>query len=196
MPRRAERAVAEASRVAPALGLIEVSSIARGIIVSDVMVKRAPVSILFSRTISPGKHIVLIAGDVASVDEAMRSGVAQAGSALVDSLFLPAAHDQLAPAIAGRVEDGPFDSIAVVETLTVAATILAADAAVKAAEVVIVEMRLGEGLGGKGFFTLTGPLPDIEAASDAAAAAIDAGLLVGRELIPSPHEDLRNKLLF
>ena len=71
----------------------------------------------------------------------------------------------------------------------VSATLLAADAACKVALVELVEMRLGQGLGGKAYFVLTGELFDIEAAMDAAAGAINGDLIVSREIVARPHEE-------
>jgi microcompartment protein CcmL/EutN len=187
----------------PALGIVEVQSIARGVVVSDAMAKRAPVTILQSHPISPGKHLIIITGGVAEVDEAMGAGLAAAGATLVDRLFLPQVHPSL-PALvrAGALPWNAYsvaeniDAVAVFEAFTVCATVLAADAAAKAAAVVILDMRLGVGLGGKGFFTMTGPLEDIEAASAAGQAVIDRGLLTGVEIIAAPHEDLRRRLMW
>jgi len=178
----------------PALALVELSSIARGYPVADAMVKRAPVALAECRPVSPGKFLVLITGRVADVDEAFRAGLAVAGDRVVDKLFLPHAHAQIGPAVGGAIPPAAIDSFAAIETTTVAATILAADAAVKAAAVRIVEMQLGRGIGGKGYFTLSGPLSEIEAAVEAAAGAIDGALLAATEIIPAPHEDFLAKL--
>ena len=182
----------------PALGIVELTSIARGVLVADAMVKKAPVRILQSHPISPGKHLIVIAGEVAEVDESLQAGLAVAGATLVDRLFLPQAHAQLAPLVAGQsiLSQGPLGSVAVFETFSAASTVLAADAAAKAADVILLEMRLGQGLGGKGFFTMTGDLDSIQAAADAGKAAIENGLLVGVEVIPRPHEDLSRKLMW
>ena len=58
-----------------AIGMIELSSIARGIEVSDYMVKAAQVELLRASTVCPGKYVViggavsrLSAGDVAVFD--------------------------------------------------------------------------------------------------------------------------------
>ncbi len=181
----------------PALGIVELQSIARGIVVADAMVKKAPVRILQCHPISPGKHLVIIAGGVAEVDEAMQAGIAAAGSTIVDRLFLPQVHESLTPLIAGKpAPAGKLESVAIFETYSVCSAIVAADAAVKAAEVVLVDLRLGQGIGGKAFFSMSGELYAVEAASLAAQAAIEPGLLVGVELIPAPHDDLRTRLFF
>jgi microcompartment protein CcmL/EutN len=90
----------------PALALIEVASIARGHRVADAVVKRAPVELLRCEPVSPGKFLVLLAGDVAAVDEAWRAGLAVAGDATLDKLFLPQAHEQLGGAIRGEARAG------------------------------------------------------------------------------------------
>jgi microcompartment protein CcmL/EutN len=181
----------------PALGIVETQSIARGVVIADAMVKKAPVAILQSHPISPGKHIVVIAGGVAEIEEAMAAGISAAAATLVDRLLLPQAHEQLAPLIAG-VSTSPthLESVAIFETYTVCSTVIAADAAAKAAAVTLIDMRLGQGLGGKAFFTMSGDLESIEAAASAAQGIIDSGLLVGLEIIPAPHVDLRKRLMW
>ncbi len=180
----------------PALGIVELQSIARGVIVADAMAKRAPIRILQSHPVSPGKHLVVVAGEVAEVEESMGAAVELAGASLIDRLFLPQAHEQLAPLLAGHPRPAAIGAVGIIETATVVATVLAGDAAAKAARIDLLEMRLGQGIGGKGYLTLTGELHDVEAAMAAGIAAIAPALLVLSEIIPAPHEDLRTKLIF
>lgn len=58
-----------------AIGLVELSSIAKGIEVSDAMLKRAQVQMIVNRTICPGKYMVLIGGDVDAVNASVETGV-------------------------------------------------------------------------------------------------------------------------
>jgi microcompartment protein CcmL/EutN len=179
----------------PALAVVELASIARGHRVADAMLKRAPVRLLRADPVSPGKFLVLVEGDVAAVDESFRVGTDIAADRTVDTLFLPQPHTALWPAIAGELNAGEgVESLGVVETTTVAATVRAADAAVKAAKVRITEMQLGRGIGGKAFFTVTGPLAEVEAAVDAAVGVLAAALVHTTEIIPAPHVDFVAKL--
>ena len=183
--------------MADALALIEVASIARGHRVADAMVKRAPVALLRCEAVSPGKLLVLVEGDVASVEEAFRAGLAVAGDATLDKLYLPQAHEQLGGALRGEARAGDVadvEALGVVETTTVAATILAADAAAKAAAVRVIEMQLARGIGGKGYFIVTGTLGDVEAAVEAGLGAVDANLVCATEIIAAPHEDFVARL--
>jgi microcompartment protein CcmL/EutN len=175
---------------APALGLVELSSIARGIGVCDAMVKRALVKVLAARPASPGKYLVLVNGGVAEVGEAMEAGCAHAKEALLDRLFLPQAHRELTLALEREPRDHPLDALAVIELATVAATLLSADAAVKTAAVRLRTLRLADGIGGKGYYTLTGSQADVEAAVEAAIAAAGPGRVVSTEIIPRPHADI------
>ena len=179
----------------PALAVIELSSIARGHRVADAMCKRAPVRLERAEPLSPGKFVILIEGEVAAVDESFRVGADVAGDRAIDKLFLPQPHEALWPALAGAAKAGQgVESLGIVETTTVAATVRAADAAAKAARVRITEMQLARGIGGKAFFTVTGPLGEVEAAVDAALATIDATLVHTTEIIPAPHADFVAKL--
>ena len=178
----------------PALALLEVDSIARGYLVADAVVKKAPVRLLMTDTVSPGKFLVLLDGEVADVESGYHEGLEVAGPLLVDKLFLPQAAAELSTAIRGAPLPGFIDSLAVVELSTVAATLLAADAALKAAQVRLLKLQLARGIGGKGYFTLTGSLDSVEAAVAAASTIVAPELLVNTEVIASPHADLASRL--
>jgi microcompartment protein CcmL/EutN len=74
--------------------------------------------------------------------------------------------------------------------------VIAADACVKAAEVQLIEVRLGRGMGGKSFVLLTGDVAAVEAAVRAAESLEEAeGMMSKSVVIPSPHPDLIKSLL-
>ena len=187
----------------PALGVLEVGTIAKGIVVADAALKRSPALLVHSRAISGGKHLVVLEGGVAEVEEAMAAGKLAAGTLLVDHVELPAADDQVWPMLGAPISppdwslDPDAEAVAIIETKTVAAAIAAADAAVKVAHVTVQDVRFAVDLAGKAFFTLTGTLDAIEAAADAANQAItapSADRLVGLEVIAQPSPDLRGRL--
>lgn len=174
-----------------AIGLVETISIAMGIRATDAMAKKADIEVLESTAVCPGKYIVLIAGDVSSVESALASGEAAGEDTVVDTLFIPNVHPQVFPAILAATEVEELRALGVLETFTVAAAILAADAAAKAAPVRLLEIRLAKGLGGKAFFTMTGEVFEVEAAMEAGLKIAGAGGNVVRSvIIPRPHEDL------
>jgi len=182
--------------VREAIGLVETVSIAVGVMIADEMAKTADVEILEATAICPGKYMVLIAGDVSSVESSLERGIAVGGDVVVDTLFIPHVHPQVFPAILAATTVDTLGATAVVETLTVASSILAADAAAKTAGVRLIEIRLAKGLGGKAFFIMTGEIFEIEAAHEAALrVAKDGGNLVRSVVIPRPHEALGPKIL-
>ena len=176
----------------PALGLLELQSIARGVTVADALVKRAAVQLHLNRPVSPGKHLVLCSGEVAEVEEAMLAGRAQAGSSLCDELLLTLVHDEVLAVLRRKVKLPLSEelSLGIVETLSAASTLRGADAACKAAEVRLHELRLCDGLGGKGFAILVGEQDMVEAALATVESLLLPGLLLSVELIARPHPEL------
>ena len=172
-----------------ALALVELSSIARGHFVLDAMVKKAPIVVVTARSVSPGKFLVLISGDVASVNESMQVGRELGGDKIVATLELAQVDRHVVDALGGKLIAAPVDgAVGVLELQTVSAALLAADAAVKAAEVALCTLHLADGIGGKGYFVVGGEQGDVEAALEA-GAAIAAAAVLGRELIARPHAD-------
>ena len=179
----------------PAIVLLELESIALGIRVGDAMAKRAAVATLHTGTVHPGRYLVLAGGPVGEVEEAQTAGLDAAGEGLLDRLFLPAVHPDLVAALTGTRRPMQGDALGIVETATVATVLAAADAALKAAEVTLMEVRLADGLGGKGYALFSGELTDLEAALQAAdSSPVRPGNLIAREIIPRLSEEMRGNL--
>ena len=145
-----------ASRLA--IGMVELNSIARGIETCDYMVKAAQVDLIRSSTVCPGKYMVLIAGDTGDVKAAMAEGIKRGGECVVDTLTLPNVHPQVIQAISMTTQVEKPGAVGVLEFYSVASAIIAADVAAKAANITLIEVRIGYAIGGKGFVTLTGRL--------------------------------------
>ena len=178
-----------------AIAAVETSSIAQGIVTADAMMKQAEVQILHVSVLSPGRYWIVVGGDVADVRAAHRRGVEVAGDTLLDQLFIPQLHEGVMPALRGTVPPGEDDAMGIVETLTAASAIVAADAAAKAAEIVIRDLRLANGIGGKGVVVLAGSLPDVQAGVEGGRAdAQRRGLLARAVVIPRLDPRLRARL--
>jgi microcompartment protein CcmL/EutN len=179
----------------PAIAVVETASVARGLVVADAMVKKAPVELVLARPVSSGKHVILVSGPVADVEEALAAAVAVAGATLVDRLLLPQAAEALLAALRRQAAaPRPGDALGIFETFSISASVVAADAACKAALVELHELRLGDGLGGKAYFIVGGEQGDVEAALLAAEHVTPTGLTLARELIARPHDDLLKHL--
>ncbi len=181
--------------IEPALALVDFSSIASGIQAADAMVKRAPIDTIRAGTVQPGRYLVLIGGAVADVEESLSAGREVGGSAVLDHVFLPNVHPGVVEAITGSRVPDPRDAIGVVETMTAAAAIQAADAGLKSAQVRLVEVRLADGLGGKGIVFYSGVVADVEIAVESGTGALDRpDLLVRRVVIPQLHTEMWDNL--
>ena len=177
--------------IQPALALVEFSSIAAGIQSADAMVKRAPIDVLKTGTVQPGKYLVLIGGRVADVEESLAAGRDVGGAAVVDFVYLPQVHPEVVEAIGGGRVPEATDALGVVETTTVAAAIHAADAGIKGAEVRLVEVRLADGLGGKGIVLFSGLVADVQAAVEIGVGVLERpDLLVRQVVIPQLHPEM------
>jgi len=178
------------------IGLIELTSIASGFLVCDAMLKAADVSLILSRSICSGKYMVMVRGDVAAVQAAVSAGMAGARFSVIDSFVIPNLHEGVFPAISGATKVEVLESLGIVESFSVAALIEGADAAVKAANVLLIEIRLAMALGGKAFVTMTGDVAAVQSAVDAAAQVVgQKGMLVNKVVIPHPRPELLTEVI-
>ena len=175
----------------PAIALLEFDSIAIGIRAGDAMVKRAPIDVTYAGTVHPGKYLVLVGGDVACVEESFAAGLDIGRQALVDQIFLPSAHTEIARTLRGMRGRVTGEALGIVETRTVAATLGAADRGLKGAEVDLVELRLADRLGGKAYCVFCGTVADVEAAVELAVDHLeDPETLIAQVVIPDFHDEM------
>jgi microcompartment protein CcmL/EutN len=175
------------------IGLIELSSVATGYLVEDVMLKAGSVQLLLARSICSGKFLIAVAGDVTSVEAAVQAGGVAAGASLIERRQIARVHPSVLAAISNAVEIDPkqLRSIGVIETFSAASIIEVADAAVKSANVTLLRVHLAMALGGKGFVLLAGDVSSVQAAVAAGSkVAAEDGMLVGRSVIAAPSEEL------
>ena len=178
------------------LGLIELTSIAAGMQAADIMLKTSQVELVMSRTICSGKYMVLIGGDVAEVQSAVDAATSQIDFAVIDTFVIPHVHPDVFPALSGHSTVTELEALGIIESFSVASLIEGADAAVKAAKIQLIEIRLAMALGGKAFCTLTGEVAAVRSAVDAGAQVIaDKGLLVNKVVIPQPRKELMSEMI-
>ena len=178
------------------IGLIELSSVAAGYQVCDAMLKAADVEVLLSRSICSGKYMVMVRGDVAAVQASVESGSQTGDFSVIDSFVIANLHEDVFPAITGVNKVETIEALGIIESFSVASLIEGADAAVKAAQVRLIEIRLAMALGGKAFVTLTGSVAAVRSSVDAGARVISAkGLLTNKVVIAHPRPELLNEII-
>jgi len=181
-------AVNEISEI-EALALLEIDGIARAVRAQDEALKRAPVTVLTCAPVSPAKALLVLGGPLANIEEALTAADRIIGSRQLDRLLIPAVHPAVVQAMVGRHEKRTTECLAICELTTAAATLEAADAAVKTTPVQIGRLHLATGFGGRGFFTLWGVQSDVEAAIERVVQLSGAKLL-DHEVIAAPHDEL------
>jgi len=175
----------------PAVALLEISSIASGLYCADAMIKQAPIAVMKSGTVHNGKYLILIGGSVAAVEEAYTQGLSLSSGDLIDHIFLPDIHQQVLDALFGKRAACAHDAIGIIETASAAATLKSTDAAVKGAEVAIIEVRLADHLGGKAFSIVSGKVEDVQMAVDIASERVtDQKYWMNKQVIANLSEDL------
>lgn len=180
------------------IGLIELSSVAAGFEVADTMLKAGNVKLLLSRSICSGKYMVLIGGETAAVQSGVEAGVEASHGCLIDQFVIPNVHPDVFAALARStpVEANQAGALGILESFNIATMIEAADAAAKAAQVTLLEVRLAMALGGKAFCTLTGDVGSVQSAVAAGRRVISqAGVLVNAVVISRPHPDVYREVV-
>ena len=175
------------------IGLLELCSVAKGVEVADAVLKEAKVEMLFATNVQDGKYVMLYTGSVRDVESSTARGAQVAGGDLVDKLVIQQIDEQVVPMLKrrGGTINGVLDAIGVVETTTIASSILSADLALKTATVDLIDFRIANGLGGKSFFVVTGEVSDVRSAVAAGARmAQERNQLLRDVVIPRPHPEL------
>ncbi len=179
-----------------ALGMIELNSIARGIEAGDAIIKTANVKLVGAYASCPGKYVVMVKGQVSAVRSAIEVGAVTAGKSLVNDILIPNIHSQVFSALSATTDVASKGSVGIIETYSLATAIKVSDAAVKTANVELLEIRLGRGLGGKAFTVLTGDVSSVRAAVAAAEdASKEKGLLAHTAVIPRISEEMLRTLI-
>lgn len=174
-----------------AIGMNEIMSIPAGMEACDAMLKAAEVELVSAGCVCAGKYYIVVAGEVAAVRSSVEAGREVAESLLVDSMVIPNVDPQVAPAIAACTAIDRLEALGIMETYSLCAAVQAADIAAKTAEVDLLEVRLGRGLGGKSFILLTGEVAAVQSSIKAAEALEETkGLMARSAVIPSPHPDM------
>jgi microcompartment protein CcmL/EutN len=175
------------------IGLLELTSVGMGYQAQDAMLKAAAVELLVARTICSGKYLIVVGGDVASVESSVAAGSAAALGSVIEEIVIPRVHPAVFPAISLAVDlkAEQIGALGIIETFSASSIIEAADAIAKAANVTLFRIHLAMALGGKGFALFTGDVASVETGvAVGAEVAGREGMLVSKVIIPAPRKEL------
>jgi microcompartment protein CcmL/EutN len=180
----------------PAIAVIEFSSIADGIYTADAILKKASIAMIKGGTVSRGRYLTIFGGTTGSVSESLTEALTIGAGSVLDHAFLPDVHPKVHDAVLGKRTECGHNTLAILETDTIAANVRAAEVAVKGTEVNLVELRLAEyEMSGKAISVYAGDLHEVQAAMNLAN-----DFLRGRQafthhrIIARPHEVLTKQL--
>ncbi len=185
------------------LGVLELSSIAQGVLALDAMLKESPIRVADARAASPGKYLILIVGEVDEVSRALSVGIETAGEHALDDLLLPQTHEELRNFLTAGDSDRPTKSapttrwseysaedlpaLGIIETYGAPSLLGAVDTALKTAETRLIDLHLLAGIGGKATAILAGDLESVRVGVEAGAChALDRKALANQVVVPRP----------
>jgi len=178
------------------IGIVEFRSIAMGIGAIDAIVKASDVRILDAKTICPGKYYILFAGSVSAVKSSMNRIVEESETFIIDYAELSNVYPEIFSSLSQTSAVSKLKSIGIIETLTAPSIFVAADSAVKATSVELVEIRIARALGGKNVCIISGDVSSVdESVRVGIQYAKEKGFLVDWQVIASPHEDLYRAIM-
>ena len=177
-----------------ALGMLELCSVAQGLVVQDYMLKKAHVHLRWARVYNPGKYLIFIEGGEEEVYESLKKGKEIAQDFLIDFVNLPHPHSQLRSLFLNDMSTPLGQSLGIVECSSLCATVRGADAALKETQINPIALRLDPTLGGKGCFLFSGSLEDVQASLERAKSACTFPFIYHTQIIANPHVDLPSLL--
>ena len=181
-----------------AIGMIEFRTVSSGITATDLMVKTVDVDIIEAQTVCPGKYISIITGELSAVRAAVENAKNSYAESHIDSFVLGNPDESIFPAIVGTTSVGVADvnSLGIIETYDASQIIVAADNAVKTADVKLIEIRLARGMCGKSYAILTGEVAAVTASVERAKDVVSlSGMFLDSSVIARPDAKLIERIL-
>lgn len=172
------------------IGLVELSSIAKGVETLDAMRKTAEINIESAYAIAKGKYVIFVSGSQAEVESSISKAAEIAGKELISRYVIRNVHKGVLEGLNKKVKIENLEALGMVETKEALSAVFAADAALKAAYVKIAEIKTGSGIGGKGYFTVYGEPAAVRTAVSAAVKAVGENEIINRIVIPKAHPDM------
>ncbi|WP_010253112.1 BMC domain-containing protein [Treponema primitia] len=177
---------------AVAIGIAEFRTIASGVAGMDCAVKNNDIILLRAEMICPGGYLILFVGRYAAVYSA------------VDLLRRNYLLSMTGSVVIGNLSEGVLEilspgksaeAVGIIETADTVSAIYAADEAVKTSDVWIEDLRLANGIGGKGIVFIAGGIAEVDAALQKATALCkERQSLIDSAVITNPHDLTCEKL--
>lgn len=178
------------------IGFLELNSIAKGIEVVDSMLKAADSTLIMAKASCPGKYYIMVCGQVGAIERSMEIGVELGSRHVVGELVIPRVDPAVIQAINMAKIPKTIQSVGVLEYYSATGSIIAADFAIKAADVELLSIQLGTGIAGKSFVVLTGDVASVKTAVETGAnGAKEHAMLINKIVLSNPRPELVDSLI-
>lgn len=173
------------------LAVVEFKSIARGIYVTDAMLKAANVNLVMATSLCPGKYLTIVEGETSAVESSLKIADETGGMHVFSSEVINAVSLKVIDAISGKMVDENKGSLAIIESMQIANLINSADKVVDAVAVEFADFRLARGCGVNSFYIFTGELSSVrEGARVASEYMMSRGALLAYRVISGPDPEV------
>lgn len=181
--------------MAVALGMLELSSIGKGIETADIMIKASSIEIMFAKHVCIGKFLILISGDIGSVNESMAIGIENGDSKVIDSFIIPNIHEDILNGLRKGYHYDKVNALGTMEISSVSSGIMCLDIVLKSGFVKLIKLVIANSIGGKCYFLVTGDVSSVKEALNAGETGINSAKVLSKIVIPAPEEELIKQLV-
>ncbi len=182
----------KAQGMAQAVGLLELAGIPLGYLIANEVSKNTVVDLYLADPVCPGSFLLIIAGDAANVAIAMEVAKRLGKDHILSQGMLASIDAAVLRALASPRGFSGDKALGIVETSGIAPGILAADGAVKTAQVELMELRIAGGMGGKALVCFAGEIDAVQMALDHIQELVEPSVLISSILLSLPHPELLN----
>lgn len=174
-----------------AMGMLEYKTVSTGILAADLLVKQARVEIVKAQIVCPGKYIIIFRGEIGAIQGAIETVKITYPEKLLDSFLLGNPHESIFSAIYGRRDIKKIGVLGILETRSAAAIFVAADEAVKTADIRLIKIRVASGMCGKSYVFLTGEVAAVQTAVKRARLVVNKkGMYLDSSVLANLDEKL------
>lgn len=178
------------------IGAIEFKSIAKGIEVSNEMIKKSSVDVLYLKSICPGKFLIIVGGETSYINECVDYGIKLGEGYIVDNFVINAISQEILDGFKNKYQKlDSIVSIGVVESSKVCAGIKMIDKTLKSGDLVLVKLQLSFAIGGKLVYIVAGDLSSLEYALKESENVVREKEVIYKTVIPSVDSQIIKSLI-
>lgn len=176
------------------IGILEFSSIGRGIEITDIMVKASNVKVERARHICSGKFFTLITGEVSEVEEGILAAQSVEESAKLKSVLIPNVHPDIIMGISHKYRTLSLGAIGILELSSIVSAIKALDKSLKSAEVRLAKLNLSSGIGSKAYYIIAGDVASVKEAMEEGSQCAEVNKIISNIVISAPSVEILESL--